>query len=142
MALTTAEFSVLGVEAVGDQAKFLDGVQVRNQASTEVAALAYVPAVHEEGVGGFALAVHGDISRVQNTGYRAVLLDGLGAAGRDTGLQAEEIDITATVQGQGQHFLGIDDVAELRVLGLHLNGVGDDLHFVGHTSDFERHVVL
>ena len=60
-----AEFSVFGVEAVGDQSKFLDRVQVGNQAGAQVASFTHVPAVHKERVRRFALAVNGDVARGQ-----------------------------------------------------------------------------
>src|SRR4029077_12114898 len=41
-----AEFSVFGVKAIGDEAKFLDGVQIGNQSGAQIASLPHVPAVH------------------------------------------------------------------------------------------------
>ncbi len=53
----SAEFSVFGVEAVGDKTKFLDGVKIRHQPGAQVAALAYIASVHKKRVCRFALAV-------------------------------------------------------------------------------------
>src|SRR5258708_32749456 len=58
------EFSVFGVNTVGDQPKFLDGIQVGNQSGTHVAAFADVAAVHQEGVRRLALAIDRDIARI------------------------------------------------------------------------------
>src|SRR5580704_10568566 len=94
-----AEFPIFRVEAVGDQAEFLNGVQVGNQTCPQVTSLTDVSAVYQEGVRRFSLAVHGDVAGAQNARYRTGISVGgtkrAGAAGRHTGLQAQKIDITA-----------------------------------------------
>jgi hypothetical protein len=134
------ELAVLGVKAVGDEAKFLDGVQVRNKTRAKVAALADVSAVHQERIGGFALAVYGDVAGVQSARNRAVLLDRLCGTGCNASLQAQKIDVAAAVQRQCKHFLGVDNVAELRVFGLHLHRVGFHADLFRHGSHVEGHI--
>src|ERR1700722_2214085 len=138
-----AELTVLGVEAIGDEAEFFDGVEVGNQARTEVAAFADVAAVDEEGIRGFTLAVHRDVAGVREIpGDRTILLNRGRCARGDACLQAQEIDKAAAVQRKGEHLLRIDDVAELRAFCLDLNSVGGDFDFVGDAADFQRDVVV
>src|SRR5580692_5528313 len=96
-----AEFPIFGVEAVGDQAEFLNGVQVGNQTCSKVAPLADVSAVYQESVRRFSLAVHGDVAGAQNARYRTGISVGgtkrAGAAGRHTGLQAQKVDVAAPI---------------------------------------------
>ena len=53
-----AELSVFGIEAVGDKAELLDGIEIRNQTRAQVAPLADIAAVHQKRVRSLALAVH------------------------------------------------------------------------------------
>ena len=46
----TAEFSVFGIKAVGDQPEFFDGVEVGDQPGAQVASLADIAAIHQEGI--------------------------------------------------------------------------------------------
>src|SRR5690349_14836894 len=74
---SATELSVFGVKAVGNRTKLFDRVQIRDQTGTKIASFTHVPAIHEEGVGGFALAVHREVSgRSDVAGNGAVLLHG------------------------------------------------------------------
>ena len=138
-----AEFPIFGVKAVGYEAKFLDRVQIRHQASAQVASLTDVAAIHQESVGGLTLPVHGNIAGVQTAGYRTVLLDGFGGAGRNARLQAQQIDEAAAIQREGEHLLRVDNVAKLRVFRLYLHGIGFHLdHFLLRGADLESCVDL
>ena len=59
-----AELSVFGVEAVGDKAEFLNGIQIRNEPGAQVAALADVTSIHKKCVCGLPLTVYGDIASI------------------------------------------------------------------------------
>ena len=96
----TAEFSVFGIEAVGNQAELLDGIQVGNQSCAEVTSLADVSAVHQVCVRSFTLAIDRDVARIQNARYRTVLLDRFGGSGRNACLQAQKVDEAAAVEGK------------------------------------------
>ena len=72
-----AEFPVLGIETIGDEAKFLHRVQIRYQTRAEVSPLTDIATVHQEGVGRFALAIDGDVACIQDARNRTVLLDRL-----------------------------------------------------------------
>ena len=85
----TAELAIFRVEAVGDEAEFLDGIDVGNKAGAVVAAFAYIAAIDEEGVGGFAAAVDADVTGGKDAGDGAVLLDGAGGGRGDACLEAE-----------------------------------------------------
>ena len=138
----TAEFSVFRIKTVRNQSEFLDGVQVGNQPCAEVASLADVSTVHQVRVRRFTLAIHGDVAGIQNARYRTVLLDRFGGARRDAGLQAQKVDEAATVQRQRQYFLGVNDVTQLRALGLHLHRVRHDFYLFRHTANIERYIVV
>src|SRR6266566_3310953 len=55
-------------------------------------------------------------------------------------LQAEEVQVAAAIQWERQHFLRFDHVAQLRVFGLDLHGIGRDFdHFID-TPNLQRDV--
>jgi hypothetical protein len=53
-----AELSVLRVEAVRNQTKFLNRIEIRNQTGTQISPFADVAPVHQKGVGCLALAIY------------------------------------------------------------------------------------
>ena len=82
----TAEFAIFGIKAVGDEAKFLDRVQIRDQTCPQVASLTDVAAIHQECVRRLPLPIHGKVAGVQTARNRPVLLDCLGGGGSHAGL--------------------------------------------------------
>src|SRR5436309_11427410 len=71
--------------------------------------------------------------------------DGSGAfaprtGGRHTGLQTEQVQVTAAVQWQLHDFLLLDDVAELGVSGFNLDWIGTDSDFLLAGGDLQNDV--
>src|SRR5580700_9876485 len=142
-----AEFPIFRVEAVGDQAEFLNGVQVGYQTCPEVTPLADVSTVYQESVRRFSLAVHGDVAGAQNARYRTGISVGgterAGAPRRNARLQAQKVDVAAAIQRQRQHFLRVDYIAKLRVFRLYLHGIGFHLdHFLLNGADLQSYIDL
>ena len=102
-----AEFSIFGVKAIGDQPEFFHGIKIGHQPGPQIASLAHVAAVHQERVGGLPLAIYGKVAHVCRVSppNRPVLLHGAGRHRHHSRLQAEKIQVAASIQRQGQHFL-------------------------------------
>src|SRR5581483_9259446 len=70
------ELPVFCVKAIGDQAKFFDGIEIWNQTGSEVSSLADVAAVHQKCIGGLALPVDRNVPGVRDvSGDRTVATD-------------------------------------------------------------------
>ena len=137
-----AEFSILGIKAVGDQPEFLHGIKIGDQPGAQVAPLAHVAAVHQKRIGGLPLAIYGKVASVRRVSprNRPVLLNRAGSHRHHSCLQAEEVQVAAAIQWERQHFLRFDHVAQLRVFGLDLHGIGRDFdHFID-TPNLQRDV--
>ncbi len=132
--------AVFGIEVCGKDAELFDGVEVWDDGGAAVHVLLHVDTVDHEAVGGFALAVDGEVAGVgvaggvEAAGYTSHD-DGAGEESRDggyAGLDGEKVGVAAAVQGERCHLSGRDDLAEMSGRGLDLyacvtryrNGVG------------------
>jgi hypothetical protein len=68
--LSAAELAVFGVEVVGENAEFVDGIEVGNNRRAHVDVFFNIASVDQKAVGEFALAVNRDRARIQISGGR------------------------------------------------------------------------
>ena len=61
-----ADFAVLRIEAVGDQAKLGNGIKIGNEAGAHVFRFVDVAAIHQEHVAALRLTVDRQVARVAN----------------------------------------------------------------------------
>ncbi len=100
-----AELAVFGIEAVGDQAEFLNGIQVRNQSRP-----LFLPSLTSPPFTRKAFAVSRwpltDIfpTFVKYAGDRPILLNRSGSDWRNTGLQTQQIDEATAIQAEAKVF--------------------------------------
>ncbi len=125
--------AVLGIEVGGEDAELFDGVEVGNDGGAAVHVLLHVDSVDHEAVGGFALAVDGEVAGVGVAGGVDAAGDAghddgagqEGGDGSDAGLDGEQIGVAAAVEGESGHLAGGDDFAEVSCGGFDLDaGVG------------------
>ena len=120
--------AVLGIEVVGEDAEFFDRIEVGNDGGATVHVLLHVDSIDHEAVGGFALAVDGEVAGVSvaggiDTAGDAGHDDGArqkGGDGSDAGLDREQIGVAAAVQRKRRHLRGGDDLAEMGRRGFDL----------------------
>ena len=113
--------AVLGIEVGGEDAKLFDGVEVRKDGGATVHVLLNVDSIDHEAIGGFALAVDGEVAGVRVAGRidaagDARHDDGAGQQGRDrghAGLDCEQIGVAAAVQRERGHLRSGDDLAQM-----------------------------
>ena len=108
--LAAAEFAVLGVKVVRQNAEFGDGIEIGNDRCAVVHVFFDVASVHDETVGKFALTVDGNRAGIQIAGgrkhARAHILHGIArdrGDGDNAGLKGQQIGKAAAVQGHGGH---------------------------------------
>src|SRR6185295_17376465 len=81
-------------------------IQVRNQPRAKFSALADISSIHQEGIGGFSLAIYGKIPwRSYVSRNWPILLHGTRSDGHNSGLQAEKIYVAAAIERKRKHLL-------------------------------------
>src|ERR1700733_9024688 len=135
--LAAAEFAIFGVEIIGEDAKFGDGIEVRNDGCSEIDVLFDVTSVDHEAIREFALAIDRNCAGVQRAGGReragTHVLHSVGSergGGDHAWLQRKQVRVTAAVQWNSSHFSAGDHFAHLGAgsVDVDLSGVnGDDL---------------
>jgi len=125
---------IFGVEVVGQNAKFRDGVEIRNDAGAAVHFFLGIRSVDEETVGVFTLPANGLISWIQAAGRsnrngcsgHDDRIGRLRRHGHDARLKRQEVGKTSAVETNRSHHRPGDDIAHLRAFSFHMDtGVGD-----------------
>ena len=108
--LAAAEFAVLGVKVVRQNAELGDGIEIWNHRRAVVHVLFDVASVHDEAVCKFALPVDRNRAGIQIAGgrehARAHVLHGVArdrGNGNNSGLKGQQIGKAAAVQRHGCH---------------------------------------
>jgi len=136
------EVTVLGVKRVGEQPEFLNGVEHGHDGGAVVACVFHAAPVYHEGIGVLALAVHRHLTggQIPRNGYVGLPPGYRSSVRHDSGLQAQQVQIAAPVQGQCCHFAVLDYVAKLGAARFHLHRLRLDVHRLFHLAHLQLKV--
>lgn len=133
--------AVFGVEVIGDDSEFGDGIEIRNGPGTRKTSLLHENSVQKETVRSFAHAIDGVSAGVLIAGNcwrrktgRSKLAAQTAVHARllrdDPGLEWKQVRIATSVEGHVGHMLPGNDFAHLRAGGIHVQGeTGHFNHF-------------
>ena len=142
----------LGVEVIGEDAKFRDGVEIRDDGSPAVHQFLHVAAIHHEAVCILALTTDGLVPGIQTARRR----DGHGRASHydrirklrrnrnNSGLKRQQIGETPSVERNSRHFAAGDHLPKLRAGAFHVdfgNRVADG-YFLGAFGELQSDVLF
>src|SRR5580692_1628218 len=126
--LAATVIAIFGIEVVGQDTEFRDGIEVRDYRSAAEARLLNRGSIQHESVIGFPHAVYRKPSRIQVARHQrhhySGRVEGTGQSTRHSGrtrhnarLQSQQIRVAAADQRHIGHFLTANDLAQLRAAG-------------------------
>ena len=142
--LPAAEFSVLSIEVAGNNAEFVNRIQVRYDRRSGIHVLFDIGAIHAEKIGKLPLSIHRDCARIKRSrrvqDRGAHILHGGGSDRCLRGhswLQRKKVCITAPIERHSGYLSSGDHLAKLGARGLHPQGIVADAHRLGNAAHFE-----